>query len=86
MPVLVDNPTISRYTIKFVPKNNEFVLKVTDGVRIVMKKCHAFEEYEEIEKFTHLAARALTNEVEPEKIDPELEKANKDAKKKKKKK
>lgn len=51
-----------------------------------MKKCHAFEEYEEIQKFTHLAARALTNEVEAEKMDHELEKGNKDAKKKKKKK
>lgn len=43
MPLLVDNPTQTRYTIKFLARRNIFVLKVTDGGKIVMKKCKGFE-------------------------------------------
>lgn len=51
-----------------------------------MKRCNASEEYEEIEKFTRLAAKALTNEVEQEKLEHHEDKAAKGDKKKKKKK
>lgn len=39
MDLLVENPTISKFVIKFIPKTRKFVLKVTDGNRIVIKKC-----------------------------------------------
>lgn len=43
MPVLVENPTEARFTLKYIPRKNWFILKVTDGDRIVMKRCHAHE-------------------------------------------
>ena len=41
MQILVERPTDARYTIKYLPKTNSFVLKVTDGQAIVMKKANA---------------------------------------------
>lgn len=61
MPILIENPIEARYTLKYIPRRNWFILKVTDGARLVMKRCHASDEYEEIEKFTRLATKALTN-------------------------
>ncbi len=39
MELLVDNPTTARYVLKYVPKTHKFLLKITDGQQIVMKKC-----------------------------------------------
>lgn len=39
MELLVDNPTTAKFVFKYVPKTHKFVLKVTDGQQLVMKKC-----------------------------------------------
>jgi len=39
MEILVENPTQSRFTLKYLPKIHKFVLKVTDDDLMVMKKC-----------------------------------------------
>ena len=41
MQILVERPTDARYTIKYLPKTNSFVLKVTDGQGMVMKRADA---------------------------------------------
>lgn len=43
MEILVQNPTFSKYTLKYDPKSHRFVLKVTDGNKIVLKKCNPDE-------------------------------------------
>ena len=84
MQILVERPTVGRYTIKYVPNKKWFVLKVTDGQVTVMKRADADTEFEKIEQFTYLATRALTNEVEEaKKAEKELEKPTKDSKKNK---
>ena len=64
MQILVDQPVLARCVIKYVPRRNEFVLKVTDGKAIAMKRAEASSEFEQIEKFSHLVSRALTNEAD----------------------
>lgn len=39
MDLLIENPTQAKFVLKYVPKLHKFVLKVTDGTRIVMRKC-----------------------------------------------
>jgi hypothetical protein len=41
MELLVENPTASKFMMKYIPKTHKFILKVTDGYQIVMKKCKA---------------------------------------------
>ena len=41
MDLLVYNPTASKFVLKYLPKTHKFILKVTDGDQIVMKKCKA---------------------------------------------
>lgn len=62
MQVLVENPVTSRYVLKYSSKKHAFVLKVTNGSTVVLKRGDAQTEYDEVERFTKLAARALTNE------------------------
>lgn len=37
--LLIENPTQSKFVLKYMPKLHKFVLKVTDGTRLVMRKC-----------------------------------------------
>jgi hypothetical protein len=39
MDLIIENPTQAKFVLKYVPKLHKFVLKVTDGSRIVMRKC-----------------------------------------------
>jgi hypothetical protein len=39
MDLIIENPTQAKFVLKYVPKLHKFVLKVTDGTRIVMRKC-----------------------------------------------
>lgn len=39
MDLIVENPTQSKYVLKYLPKTHKFVLKVTDGNRLIMRKC-----------------------------------------------
>lgn len=39
MDLLIENPTQSKFVLKYVPKTHKFVLKVSDGSRLVMRKC-----------------------------------------------
>ena len=39
MELLVDNPTASRFVLKYIPRTRKFILKVTDDIQFVMKKC-----------------------------------------------
>lgn len=48
MQVLVERPTIARLTIKYIPRKNWFVLKVTDGQTIVMRRANALTEFDQI--------------------------------------
>ena len=41
MELLVENPTASKFVLKYIPKTHKFILKVTDGYQIVLKKCKA---------------------------------------------
>lgn len=41
MEIIIDNPTTSRYVLKYIPNKNSFLIKVTDGRKIVMKKVDA---------------------------------------------
>ena len=50
--------------MKYLPKKHCFILKVTDGMRIVMKKCSADSEYDKVEKFAILVSKVMTNERE----------------------
>ncbi|MCL4123682.1 UNVERIFIED_CONTAM: hypothetical protein GTU68_002109 [Idotea baltica] len=45
LQIVVENPTQTRYVMKFVPTKNYFILKVTDGRKICMKKANAIKEY-----------------------------------------
>ncbi len=62
MQILVESPVTSRYVMKYNSKKHAFVLKVTNGSNVVVKRCNADLEYDEVERFTKLAARALANE------------------------
>lgn len=41
MNILVENPAVAKFVMKYVVKNHRFLLKVTDGDRMVIKKCNA---------------------------------------------
>jgi hypothetical protein len=41
MELLVYDPTASWFVLKYIPKTHKFILKVTNGEHIVMKKCRA---------------------------------------------
>ena len=41
MEILIENPTTSRYVLKYIPEKNMFLIKITDGHKIVMKKVNA---------------------------------------------
>lgn len=41
MQILVEHPIDARYTIKYLPKKNYFILKVTNGQAIVMRRASA---------------------------------------------
>ena len=70
--------------MKYNSKKHVFILKVTNGSLVVLKKADANIDYDEVERFTKLAARALANESD-KKVD-EKEDESKDPKKKKNKK
>lgn len=80
MQIIVENPVTSRYVIKYNYKKHAFILKVTNGPSVVLKKGNASTEYDEVERFTKLAARALSNEQ-----DKKVEESKDDEKDKKKK-
>ena len=46
MEILIENPTTSRYVLKYLPDKNTFLIKITDGQKIVMKKVNARKQYE----------------------------------------
>lgn len=48
--------------MKYNSKKHIFILKVTNGQAVVLKKADANSDYDEVERFTKLAARALANE------------------------
>ncbi len=41
MQIIVENPVISRYVIKYNNKKHSFVLKVTNGPTVVLKSANA---------------------------------------------
>lgn len=41
MDLLIESPTHSKFVLKYLPKLHKFALKVTDGSRIVIRKCKA---------------------------------------------
>lgn len=45
MSIVVQNPTETRYVMKYKPKSNQFILKVTDNRKIAMKKANASRQY-----------------------------------------
>ena len=47
--------------MKYNNKKHTFILKVTNGTAVVLKRGNASLEYDEVERFTKLAARALAN-------------------------
>ena len=61
MQILVESPVTSRYVMKYNSKKHAFVLKVTNGSNVVVYRCYDGLEYDDVERFTKLAARALAN-------------------------
>lgn len=41
MQILVENPVTSRYVLKYDNKKHTFILKVTNGSNVVLKKGNA---------------------------------------------
>lgn len=48
MEIIIENPIKSRYVLKYNNKKHIFILKVTDGTKITLKKSNADTDYDEV--------------------------------------
>ena len=48
MEIIMEKPTKSRFILKYNNKKHIFILKVTDGTKITLKKSNADTDYDEV--------------------------------------
>lgn len=61
--IFSNDPIRSRFVLKFKREREVFILKATDGTRVIMKKAYARREFDKIQSIMETATQLLTREI-----------------------